>query len=260
ETSGKTRAGGWVFAALPARAATHRDASPPATRAFVAPGQAVPWGAVLGTLAAARGSGCAEAAATCTLPELVLGSAGPNTIAGVARKFDPDMAVEKAGILGSLGAAGLDPDEDVWGGLTGDETGEAFGVGGLGLPGGKKGTGVSIGSSKGSIKATVTPGKATVKGGLDAKVITRVVQLHTGALRACYVDGLEKSPTLAGDVSIQFAIGPTGKVSVAVVAKTSLKDKNVGNCFAKTAKRWKFPKPAGGGNVVVTFPFSMKPE
>ena len=44
-----------------------------------------------------------------------------------------------------------------------------------------------------------------------------------------------------------------------MVSSTTLSDKNVGNCVAKAVKRWKFPKPRGGGNVVVTYPFVLEP-
>ncbi|MCA9693245.1 MAG: FHA domain-containing protein, partial [Myxococcales bacterium] len=73
---------------------------------------------------------------------------GPkNAIPQMARSFDPEMRARQAGILGVMqsesghflaspyGAAyavGND-DADVWGGLTGSEIGEAYGVGGLGL-------------------------------------------------------------------------------------------------------------------------------
>ena len=86
---------------------------------------------------------------------------GPsNAVPQMARSFDPDMAARNAGILavmeqqsghflasphGGAMAVGND-DADVWGGLTGTEVGETYGVGGLGLIGvGKGGGGVGKG-------------------------------------------------------------------------------------------------------------------
>ncbi|MCA9683955.1 MAG: TonB family protein [Myxococcales bacterium] len=78
------------------------------------------------------------------------------------REFDADMAARNAGILGTMEqdgghflasptggafAVGND-DEDVWGGLTGTEVGEAYGVGGLGLVGTGQGGG---GTGEGTI-------------------------------------------------------------------------------------------------------------
>ena len=88
---------------------------------------------------------------------------GPkDAIPQMARNFDPDMAARQAGILGVMQqqsghflaspyggafAVGND-DEDVWGGLTGTEIGEAYGVGGLGLVGTGRGGG---GTGEGTI-------------------------------------------------------------------------------------------------------------
>ncbi|HLT34760.1 MAG TPA: VWA domain-containing protein [Enhygromyxa sp.] len=73
---------------------------------------------------------------------------GPaNAVPQMARNFDPNAAAGNAGILGvqqggqylaspygGAFAVGND-DEDVWGGLTGQPIGQAYGVGGLGLVG-----------------------------------------------------------------------------------------------------------------------------
>ena len=40
---------------------------------------------------------------------------------------------------------------------------------------------------------------------------------------------------------------------------TTLKDAAVGNCIAKAVRRWKFPKPRGGGSVIVSYPFVLQP-
>jgi hypothetical protein len=42
-------------------------------------------------------------------------------------------------------------------------------------------------------------------------------------------------------------------------AESTLADAEVGNCIAKAMRDWKFPKPEGGGNVVVTYPFVLQP-
>jgi TonB family protein len=230
---------------------------------------------------------------------------GPkDAIPQMARNFDPDMQARQAGILGMMAsesghflaspyggafAQGND-DEDVWGGLTGTEVGEAFGVGGLGLvgtgrggggtgegtiglgntgligKGGGGGTGSGYGrgsgagfGGRGKRVPRIRQAKAKVKGALDKDIIRRIVRAHINEVRHCYNQGLVKDPNLKGRVAVQFTIGPTGKVPVAVVAQSSLKDKNVANCVAKAVKRWKFPKPQGGGNVVVTYPFVLEP-
>jgi Ca-activated chloride channel family protein len=85
---------------------------------------------------------------------------GPrDAVPQMARGFDPEMAARNAGVLGVMGdnsghflaspyggafAVGND-DNDVWGGLSGTEVGQAYGVGGLGIVGtGRGGGGTGI--------------------------------------------------------------------------------------------------------------------
>ena len=230
---------------------------------------------------------------------------GPkNAVPQMARNFDPDQMARSAGILGVMQqqggsfiaspygeafAVGND-DADVWGGLTGSEVGEAYGVGGLGLVGtgrggggtgegtlglgntgligkgggGGSGSGYGSGSGagfggRGKRVPRVRQAKAKVQGALDRDIIRRIVRSRINEVRSCYNAGLTKNPNLSGRVAINFVITGTGKVGSAVVQESSLKDKAVGNCIAKAVKRWKFPKPRGGGNVIVTYPFNLSP-
>jgi hypothetical protein len=154
--------------------------------------------------------------------------------------------------------------------------GLAMGMGGIGLgtldPGVGIGTGPGIGStgalgsgssrgfgSGGKRVPHVRPAKAHVKGSLDKDIIRRIVRAHINEVRYCYNQGLARDPTLAGKVSINFTIGPTGSVPVTMVANSTIKDEAVSNCIAKAVKRWTFPKPIGGGVVVVTYPFVLEP-
>lgn len=230
---------------------------------------------------------------------------GPkNAVPQMARNFDPDMAARNAGILGVMAsqsghflaspyggafAVGND-DEDVWGGLTGTEVGEAYGVGGLGLvgtgrggggtgegtiglgntgligKGGGGGTGSGYGrgsgagfGGRGQRVPQVRQAKAEVQGALDKDIIRRIVRAHINEVRSCYNAGLTKNPNLQGRVAINFVITGTGKVGSSVVQETTVKDSSVANCIAKAVKRWQFPKPRGGGNVIVTYPFNLEP-
>lgn len=181
-------------------------------------------------------------------------------------------------------------DEDIWGNLTGTEVGEAYGVGGIGLIGAGRGgggngegtiglgnvgtighaagggTGLRYGRGSGvgldkRKKRVPRPriGKPTIRGALDKSIIRRIVRSHINQVRHCYNQGLVKDPNLRGRVSVQFTIGPTGKVPASVVGSTTLSDRSTANCVAKAVKRWKFPRPPGGGNVIVTYPFVLDP-
>jgi len=105
----------------------------------------------------------------------------------------------------------------------------------------------------------VRQAKATVLGSLDRDTIRRVVRGHLHEVRYCYNQGLARDAGLKGRVLIKFIIDSKGKVSSSTVKSSTVSDKNVGNCAAKAIKRWVFPKPKGGGLVIVSQPFVLEP-
>lgn len=109
----------------------------------------------------------------------------------------------------------------------------------------------------------VTRARAQVKGALDPDDIKKVVRAHLGDVRACYNEQLSQDPQLAGRTTVQLTIGPDGKVEVAVVAEVRPGEQprltEVGECAATRIRQWEFPKPKGGGRVVVTYPFVFAP-
>ena len=246
------------------------------THASVVPVGGIPYAAVVQAVAILRGPEC-ESAGACLLPNVSVGAASGDLGAIETRT----RILGHSALLGSLSDdsamfGSLSGSADVWGGLTGAEVGEAFGAGGLGLSGGGGGTGegtIGLGNvgliGKGSSGhgtghgsgATKVPkvraSKATVKGSLDKEIIRRIVRAHINEVRYCYNKALSKDPALEGRVKVKFTIAATGAVTAAEVADSTVGDESVGTCIAKAAKRWKFPKPIGGGIVVVTYPFVL---
>ena len=186
------------------------------------------------------------------------------------------------GILGVLGTSSgsslsalgtfessLD-DEDVWGGLTGTEIGEAYGVGGLGLSGtgaGGGGTGEgtiglgtigTIGGSRStgssSSSAKVKQGKTTSSGDLDGDIARRIIRAHRNEIRYCYSKVLADKEGASGSIKLSISVGPTGKVSSASTSDDTVGD--IASCIEKAAKRWKFPKASGVSVVSTKFTFT----
>lgn len=182
-----------------------------------------------------------------------------------------------------------DDDEDVWGGLTGDKIGEAYGAGGLGLvgtgrggggtgegtigqgntgligEGGGGGTGSGYGrgsgagfGGRGMRVPRVRQAKPEVQGSLDRDIIRRIVRAHLNEVRSCYNAGLTRNPNLQGRVAINFVISASGSVGSSVVQESTLRDASVATCIARAVKRWSFPRPSSG-NVIVTYPFNLDP-
>jgi hypothetical protein len=210
-----------------------------------------------------------------------------------------EMAKE-AGILQYLTAAnvpvspfgadqplGIDP-ENALGALLGNQIGDNFGYGGLGVNGTGRGgggtgegtiglgalgtighgagggTGSGYGRGAGGLGGrrgkvpSIRSGAAMVKGSLSKEVIRRIVHRHINEVKFCYERELASRPDLAGRVSIKFIIMGTGAVQMAAVAESTIGNPNVENCIAQAVRRWTFPQPEGGGIVIVTYPFQLE--
>jgi len=187
-------------------------------------------------------------------------------------------------IFGRDSAAGSDG-ANVLGGHMGNEIGEAYGVGGLALVGtgmggggtreaaiglsnfGTLGKGGGDGSGYGrGIHAlsgwrpsapSVVPGEVQVRGSLDKEIIRRIIRRHLNEVKYCYEQELVRKAGLEGGVSVQFVISPLGQVASSVMQSSTVGNARVERCVVDAVKRWEFPKPVGGGNVIVSYPFNF---
>ena len=250
-----------------------------------------------------------------------------------ARRSSQDEAqrrAQNAGVLGLLKGSVPSEADEALGGLIGNQIGEAYGVGGLGLVGkgsggggvaptegtiglGLLGTGNDVGRAPafaevigpGSVGAIgrdapsepptsqssiaplraatsgrggsgvsgrrvarlrgrrskaprVTGGRARVRGALDKGIIRRIIRRHINEVKYCYQKELQSKPDLYGRVIVQFTISPTGQVVSSVVQKSTMGNRQVETCIAMAVRRWLFPKPKGGGIVIVSYPFVLK--
>ena len=60
------------------------------------------------------------------------------------------------------------------------------------------------------------------------------------------------------DTVNQFTISGTGQVLASVVQSSTMNNPTVEQCVAQAVRRWEFPKPEGGGIVIVSYPFVLK--
>ncbi len=130
-------------------------------------------------------------------------------------------------------------------------------IGGPGLVGvGSVGTGRGGGSPSKKM-GKVRMGKPLVKGkgGLSLGLIHRIVRRHKSQVQYCYEQQLTKDPALQGKMVMSFTIDQQGKVHTAKVKSSTLQSKEVGQCVRKSIHLWSFPKPTGGGVVLVEYPF-----
>ena len=207
--------------------------------------------------------------------------------AGVLGMLKSNEGSHLASIFGRDSALGTDA-SDVLGSLVGTAVGEANGAGGLGLVGSGKGgggtgegtiglgnlgtigkgggggSGSGYGRGAGGLggrrpsSPDVVPGTATVKGSLDKEIIRRIIRRHLNEVKFCYERELMKKSDLYGRIMIQFTISGTGQVVASVVQNSTMNNPEVEQCIAGAVRRWEFPKPQGGGIVIVSYPFVLK--
>jgi TonB family protein len=105
----------------------------------------------------------------------------------------------------------------------------------------------------------VTLGQADVRGSLDKEIIRRIIRRHINEIRYCYEQELTKKPNLGGRILVQFTIAASGQVVASVLQNSTMGNARVENCAVQAVKRWEFPKPLGGGIVIVSYPFVLTP-
>jgi TonB family protein len=135
------------------------------------------------------------------------------------------------------------------------------GVGTKGAGGGNGGYGnTMVGSGGGrALSAMPVSQDLVLEGGLDRAVIQATIAKYLSQVRACYEEGLHRNSALSGTVTMNFEVGASGAVNSARVGKSSLGDAAVEQCISQRMMSWKFPKPLGGVNVKVAYPFLLRP-
>ncbi|MDB4956995.1 MAG: domain containing protein [Myxococcales bacterium] len=201
-----------------------------------------------------------------------------------------NVALTQGGAFASLTgtgdvSSGFD-DNNIYGGLLGNEAGEmnggfgfgrsGFGPGGGGTGWGTIGTGrygtighgsgtgsgYGVGGGRGGMRGrtsavpTVSIGQPNAQGDLDKAIIRRYIKRNIQKITYCYEKQLLAKPGLAGTVVTQFFITPNGNVAS---SSGSGVDPEVASCVADVIHGIEFPKPKGGGGVQVNYPFTFRP-
>jgi len=94
-----------------------------------------------------------------------------------------------------------------------------------------------------------------VDGGVDKRVVQKVVRQHTPELRECYEKELAVTPNLSGQLLFRWVISPQGAVEDVSILENTTNNTNLESCITDAIKFWRFPSPKGGGKAVVQYPF-----
>jgi TonB family protein len=141
-----------------------------------------------------------------------------------------------------------------------------LGVGSFDTIDSRRGRGASAGHGPGGAshlgrRRTLVPdyvvGQPVVHGALDKEIIRRIIRRHINEVKYCYEAELARNHDLGGRVAVNFTIAPSGLVAAAVVQSTTMDNARVESCVVGAVRRWEFPKPAGGGVVIATYPFTF---
>jgi TonB family protein len=100
---------------------------------------------------------------------------------------------------------------------------------------------------------------ASGKGSIDKEIIRAEILTHGPEAQSCYQPELDKNQKLSGKVMVQFTIAATGDVIASTLQQSTINNKTVESCIVGVVRCWKFPPPAGGGIVIISYPFVFTP-
>jgi TonB family protein len=183
---------------------------------------------------------------------------GHQGLGGELKSAMGNMFGAAPGDAAGLGGLGLRGSGSGGGGL-----GDTIGIGGIGTRGrgggtGGYGSGVGVLGGKKDVDIGITSSEPTVMGSLDKELIRKVIHANRGQIRYCYESQLNRFPKLEGKVAIKFVISAQGSVASSQVAQSTVSNAELETCIAGRVRTWIFPKPKGGGVVLVTYPFIFK--
>jgi len=104
----------------------------------------------------------------------------------------------------------------------------------------------------------VFAGRGEIRGALDREIIRRVIRRHINEVKYCYQKELSANPYLSGTILVKFTIGSAGLVTASGILRSTVGNTRVEQCIAHAIRRWRFPRPRGGGSVQVSYPFGFK--
>jgi hypothetical protein len=107
-----------------------------------------------------------------------------------------------------------------------------------------------MGRALGSLALLVAVALTT---GFAVDRVNRVVRSHQGEVRACYLRELVRHPDLEGRIVMHWVISPEGVVVTSEVEESTMDHPAVGECIARAARLWIFPR--GDATEEVRYPF-----
>ena len=79
-----------------------------------------------------------------------------------------------------------------------------------------------------------------------------MVRKHGRDLRDCYEMELQQDRSPSGKIVLRAVVDEDGTVRTVKIASNTTGSPSMGQCMTRRAKRWRFPKPKGGGIAIMT--------
>jgi TonB family protein len=95
----------------------------------------------------------------------------------------------------------------------------------------------------------------TVHGSLSKAVIRGVIHKQIGMIEQC--TNTYCRPGESGRVTVRFIVRGDGNVTDATIFESTFDNPRLEKCILAAPQYWHFPKPEGGGIVIVTYPFEL---
>jgi hypothetical protein len=131
-------------------------------------------------------------------------------------------------------------------------------VGGTGAAGGYAKGGAAGVAGQGGGQVSLDLADSQVEEGLTKDEVGEVIHKHLSEIRYCYETALMRTSELEGKMLAAFVIGGNGLLRTSTVKNSTLNDARLEDCILRRLNSWKFPKPKGGVDVPVTYPFVFK--
>jgi hypothetical protein len=98
----------------------------------------------------------------------------------------------------------------------------------------------------------------SARGSLSKKEIRAVIVRNLHQVRDCYELAQTAWPDVRGKVRVKFVIGPDGRVPLSAISLNQTGIEALGCCIQNFPRHWQFPRPQGGGIVIVDYPFMLE--
>jgi hypothetical protein len=114
--------------------------------------------------------------------------------------------------------------------------------------------GADAGAPDGAQETLKDPGPV---GSLDKEVIRQVIRHKISEIRSCYERALDRNHSLLGRISVLFKIEPNGRIVASGIQSSTMNSDELEECVGHAVCNWEFPRPFGGGMVIVSYPFNF---